>query len=87
MKEEMKEQMEEPKCSCARFDKLEGASVPAYIKAFLDQSGQSAPEEKNRYRCRVCGSLWEKHAPEVESKRTRPSLVRVSSGQQESLKP
>jgi hypothetical protein len=60
--------MSERKCSCASFERLEGASVPAYIAAFLEQ------EEKDRYRCRVCGREWEKRAPEKEG--TRPSLVK-----------
>lgn len=70
--------MEIAKCSCASFDKLEGASVPAYIAAFLDQIGRAraTAEEKNRYRCRVCGCEWEKRAPEIKSKGTRPSLIR-----------
>jgi hypothetical protein len=68
--------MEPASCSCAQFEKLEGASVPAYIKAFLDEA-ENTPVEKNRYRCRVCGREWEKRAPEVKSAGTRPSLVRV----------
>jgi hypothetical protein len=67
----------QPECSCAQFDRLEGASVPAYIKAFLEEAGRSNPAEKNRYRCRVCGREWEKHTPEVKTEGTRPSLVRV----------
>jgi hypothetical protein len=50
--------------------------VPAYIKAFLDQSGSEAGQE-NLYRCRVCGREWEKRAPEIRSEGTRPSLVRL----------
>ena len=68
--------MEPAKCSCASFDRLEGASVPAYIAVFLDQVGRATAEEKNHYRCRVCGREWEKHAPEVKSQGTRPSLIR-----------
>lgn len=64
------------KCSCSSLERLEGASVPAYIKAFLDQSGRNA-EEKSLYRCRVCGRKWEKRAAEIKSKGTRPSLVRL----------
>ena len=70
--------MDQPKCSCAQFDKLEGASVPAYINAFLEQTGRSSPAEKNRYRCRVCGREWEKRAPEIKGEGTRASLVRLS---------
>ena len=60
--------MTEQKCSCAAFERLEGASVPAYIAAFLERG------EKNGYRCRACGRRWEKRAPEKEG--ARPSLVR-----------
>lgn len=70
--------MDKPKCSCEQFEKLEGASVPAYIKAFLEQPGHVTPREKNRYRCRFCGREWEKRVPEINSEGTRPSLVRVS---------
>lgn len=70
--------MDQPQCSCAQFEKLEGASVPAYIKAFLEQSGNGTPQGKNRYRCRVCGREWVKRSPEIKDEGTRPSLVRVS---------
>jgi hypothetical protein len=63
--------MSQSKCSCAKFERLEGASVTAYTSAFLEQT------EKNNYRCRVCGRLWEKRAPEVKREGGRPSLVRV----------
>lgn len=67
--------MDQPKCSCESFEKLEGASVPAYINAFLEQAERESAGEKNLYRCRVCGRVWEKRAPEAEEK--RPSLVRL----------
>ena len=77
--------MNQMKCSCAQFDRLEGASVSAYIKAFLEHDSGAKREEtnagdeaKNRYRCRVCGREWEKRAPQVKSEGTRPSLVRLS---------
>lgn len=63
--------MSQPKCSCAKFERLEGAGVNAYISAFLEQTG------KDHYRCRVCGSRWEKRTPEVKREGGRPSLVRV----------
>jgi NAD dependent epimerase/dehydratase family enzyme len=69
--------MSQPNCSCASFERLEGASVTAYIKAFLEQTGHATPEAKNRYRCRVCGREWEKRAPEIKSEGTRPSLIRI----------
>jgi hypothetical protein len=68
--------MSAPKCSCQTLDRLKGASVNAYINAFLDQVGRATPEEKNLYRCRVCGREWEKRAPEIKSEGTRPSLIR-----------
>ena len=71
--------MSQPKCSCESFERLEGASVNAYINAFLDQVGSKTPAEKNRYRCRVCGREWEKRAPEMKSEGTRPSLIRIGS--------
>ncbi|HEY0404578.1 MAG TPA: hypothetical protein VGC89_02555 [Pyrinomonadaceae bacterium] len=79
--------MEQPKCSCAQFERLEGASVNAYIKAFLEQPEGATTEAKHLYRCRVCGSEWEKRAPESDSAGTRPSLVRAGGSRQESLKP
>ncbi|HKP72556.1 MAG TPA: hypothetical protein VJT82_06435 [Pyrinomonadaceae bacterium] len=68
--------MSEKRCSCASFEKLEGASVPAYIAAFLDDMGRADPAKKNLYRCRVCGSDWERRAPEVRGE-GRPSLVKI----------
>ncbi|HEX8175117.1 MAG TPA: hypothetical protein VF543_08360 [Pyrinomonadaceae bacterium] len=70
--------MSEPKCSCEAFHHLEGASVPAYIKAFLEPEDKSAAPDKDLFRCRVCGSLWEKHAP--YEKRARHALVRLRGG-------
>jgi hypothetical protein len=68
--------MSERKCSCETLQRLEGASVPAYICAYLDEAAGATPEEKNRYRCRVCGRAWEKRWPENKSEGKRPSLVR-----------
>jgi hypothetical protein len=65
------------KCSCEKFLRLEGASATAYAAAFLeDVPGDSGG--RKLLRCRVCGRLWEKRAPEVKSAgSTRPSLVRL----------
>jgi hypothetical protein len=68
--------MSQAKCPCETLERLEGASVPAYIAAYLDQVGQATPDEKNLYRCRVCGREWEKHTPADQSEGKRPSLVR-----------
>jgi hypothetical protein len=68
--------MSQPKCSCDKFERLEGASVNAYTNAFLEDLGRTDPSHKDRYRCRVCGREWEKHPPDAEH--ARPSLVRIS---------
>ena len=68
------------KCSCDKFERFEGASVNAYASAYLDDLGAKDPERKNQFRCRVCGSLWEKRAPDVDAKSVRPSLVKVREG-------
>ncbi len=70
----------QPKCSCAQFERLEGASATAYTKAFLEQPCQANTSEKNRYRCRVCGREWERREPAIKSEGRRASLVRVSDG-------
>ncbi|PYS49813.1 MAG: hypothetical protein DMF68_08850 [Acidobacteria bacterium] len=70
--------MEEAKCPCANLERLEGASVPAYISAYLDRVEGEASEEENRFRCRVCGRGWEKRLPENEREGKRPSLVRLT---------
>jgi hypothetical protein len=63
-------------CSCESFERLEGASVPVYIRTFLDESGYVG-DEKKHYRCRVCGREWEKRSPQTKTEGTRPSLVRL----------
>jgi hypothetical protein len=64
--------MAETKCSCTKLDRLEGASVPAYICTYL------STEEENHYRCRICGQKWEKRFPESKSEGKRPSLIRLT---------
>jgi hypothetical protein len=71
--------MSSPACSCEKFERLEGASVGAYVAAFLEDLGRTDPARKNRYRCRVCGREWEKRGREVKTGSTRPSLVRISN--------
>lgn len=70
--------MSQAKCSCENLKRLEGASVPAYIAAYLEQVKGTTQEEQSRFRCRVCGREWEKHAPEDKSEAKRASLVRLS---------
>ena len=69
--------MSRAKCPCETLERLEGASVNAYIAAYLDQVGRTV-EEKNHFRCRVCGRLWEKRASQTASAGKRPALVRLS---------
>jgi hypothetical protein len=64
------------KCSCDKFSRLEGASVNAYAATFLEEEIDATGGRK-LFRCRACGRLWEKRAPEVKSAGTRPSLVRL----------
>jgi hypothetical protein len=68
--------MSQPKCSCEKFERLEGASVNAYASTFLKDLGRAAASHKDRYRCRVCGREWEKRPP--DEAHARPSLVRIS---------
>ncbi|MDQ3802996.1 MAG: hypothetical protein M3416_03970 [Acidobacteriota bacterium] len=70
--------MSQAKCSCDKFERLEGASVAAYAAAFLEDLGRADPDKKNRLRCRVCGHEWEKRAPDAAAGRARPSLVRAN---------
>ncbi|MBD0371275.1 MAG: hypothetical protein ICV60_10605 [Pyrinomonadaceae bacterium] len=67
--------MSQPKCSCSSFERFEGASVPAYTKAFLEPADERDAPQKNRFRCRICGRMWERRAPSQEA--ARPSLVRM----------
>lgn len=65
------------KCSCDKFGRLEGASAGAYASAFLDDEKGEAQTGAQVFRCRVCGTRWEKRAPDVESAGKRPALVRL----------
>ncbi|HEY0005642.1 MAG TPA: hypothetical protein VGB17_12600 [Pyrinomonadaceae bacterium] len=71
------------KCSCQSFERLEGASVPAYISAFLEEQARVARSEQRRYRCRVCASTWERREPRHEGEGKRPSLVRLTTKSEE----
>lgn len=73
---ERRAKMNPMKCSCENLKRLEGASVPAYIAAYLEQVKGATTGEKNLFRCRICGRQWEKHAPEEKSEGKRPSLIR-----------
>ncbi|MCA1640522.1 MAG: hypothetical protein LC785_00775 [Acidobacteria bacterium] len=75
--------MGEAKCSCEKFARLEGASVRAYAAAFLDEVEGADSGGRKLLRCRLCGRLWERRAPEVKSAGTRPSLVRLGDGRDE----
>ena len=66
--------MSQANCSCETLERLEGASVPAYISAYLDRL--TPAQKQSRYRCRVCGREWEKQTPLDESVGRRASLIR-----------
>lgn len=69
--------MSQPKCSCDKFERLEGASVNAYAAAFLEDLGRADPDRKNRLRCRVCGREWEERVPDAAGGSVRPSLIKI----------
>ena len=69
--------MAEASCGCKEFARLEGASVPAYISAFLSLIEGTTADESH-YRCRVCGREWEKRSPSGEHESRRPYLVRLA---------
>ncbi|HMF55366.1 MAG TPA: hypothetical protein VK619_03315 [Pyrinomonadaceae bacterium] len=72
--------MSQPECACASFERLEGASVNAYIASFLERKAGASAEEKSLYKCRVCGREWKRVEPEVQSEGKRASLVRIVDG-------
>jgi hypothetical protein len=67
--------MSQAKCPCESFERLEGASVPAYTKAYLEEMKEEDASGGNRLRCRVCGRAWERRTAAHEG--ARPSLVRL----------
>ena len=75
--------MSQSKCSCDSFERLEGASVPAYIAAFLDQTRGADPAEKNRYRCRVCGRRCDPNAADLVRHGHRHHITYRSAGGQD----
>jgi hypothetical protein len=66
--------MSETRCSCDRFEKLEGSFVPDYIAAFLASLDPSEPTKADRYRCRWCNQEWKRH---TDGTSKPPLLVRV----------
>lgn len=64
------------KCSCRKFEELRGASVGGYISAFLEP----AKDDKNRFICKVCRSIWEKRKTDDA---TKPILVKIKQGTDE----
>ena len=62
--------MTEPICACQKLERLEGAATQAYITNYLERDDEAS---SNHYRCRVCGTQWERIEDE---ERKRPSLVR-----------
>jgi hypothetical protein len=71
--------MDKAKCSCDQFERLTGASVPAYSASFLERA-ESDNDAMNVLRCRVCGQLWERQSPQEEADGKRDSLVKLSPG-------
>jgi hypothetical protein len=69
--------MDRAKCSCDQFEKLTGASVPAYSAAFLERE-ESDNNARHVLRCRVCGQLWERQSPKEDADGKRDSLVKLS---------
>jgi len=55
--------MSRPKCSCKSFEKFAGASVLAYISAFLGEQKREFPKGVKRYQCRECAREGEKRLP------------------------
>ncbi|HWQ36196.1 MAG TPA: hypothetical protein VNQ79_25395 [Blastocatellia bacterium] len=62
--------MAESGCACHRFERLQGAATQAYISSFLERLAAQGAQ----YRCRVCGTRWQK--VETEGER-RASLIRL----------
>ncbi|MBS1811972.1 MAG: hypothetical protein JST84_27670 [Acidobacteria bacterium] len=60
-----------PRCACAKFQRLEGSATQAYVTQFLDKTGMD--DEVVYYQCRECNTRWKK----IEESR-RPSLVQIN---------
>jgi hypothetical protein len=67
------------KCSCEQFEKLAGASVPAYTASFLNREEDSGHPAKSIFRCRVCGQRWQRHTPHDDEDGKRDSLIKLSA--------
>jgi len=68
---------DEIKCSCDGFEKLSGASVPAYTLSFLERVGDREDYKGMIFRCRVCGRLWQRESPRDKAEGKRDSLIRL----------
>lgn len=73
--------MSETQCSCYRYERLEGATVPAYISAFLAANDSSETATAANYRCRWCNQEWQRH---LDQDSRRPSLIRIKEASKES---
>jgi hypothetical protein len=71
--------MDKAKCSCEQFERLTGASVPAYSASFLEHV-KSDNEARQVLRCRICGQLWERQSPKEDTDGKRDSLVKLIPG-------
>jgi hypothetical protein len=68
--------MSETRCSCDRYERLEGATVPAYISAFLAANDAAGTAKAESYRCRWCDQEWQRH---LDHDNKRPSLIRIKT--------
>jgi hypothetical protein len=72
----MKDEIAEVDCACAKFERLEGAAVQAYISQFLEKTGVDETAGKTYYACKICGRIWVRETPDGARK---PSLTRMET--------
>jgi hypothetical protein len=77
--------MDDKKCSCEKFDRLTGASVPAYTASFLERISNSQDQQGIIFRCRICGRRWERRSPTGDAQDTRDSLIKLRSDAEDSI--
>lgn len=63
-------------CSCARFERLEGAAVNAYTTDYLTCTSSDEVKGVSYYQCRTCMRHWKRIDDE---KRNRPVLIRLEN--------
>jgi hypothetical protein len=72
----MKEEKTVIECACEKFERLEGAAVPAYISQFLEKTGVDEDAGKTYYSCKSCGRAWVR---ETVGPAHKPSLTRMDT--------